>query len=469
MHWRYRLRKQQLLDECEIGPDVFQGGIERLAEFARPFAACLVREEQREHARTYLAGLVSDLKPKTAESIAYRHDRDRHGLQHFVGSSTWDHRPLIRELAGQVGREIGTPDGVIVFDPSGFAKKGQASVGVQRQWLGRQGQVDNGPVGVFMAYASHREPALVDVRLYLPKAWAVDRARRKRCGIPVAERYRTRHELALEMLEETGPRLPHGWVTGDDEMGRSSRFRAELRRLGERYLLAVPSNTTVRDLEGAVPEWSGRGPHPKRAFEQVRAWVTSLAPGTWRRIEVGDGERGPRFVELVTRRVVARTDRGRIGPEELLVVIRDLDEGGATKHDYYRSDAPPETLPGVLARVAKAEPRVEQCLQRGKSEAGLAEYQVRTWSGWHHHQALSLIAAWFLVKESLRGKKVTPALTVPQVRAGLASLLRSACRCDEPERIALDRKRWLRRTALARFYRWKKCKRLAPLRKCLLT
>src|SRR4051812_16403128 len=87
--------------------------------------------------------------------------------------------------------------------------------------------------------------------------------------------------------------LPHGWVTGDDEMGRSSRFRAELRRLKERYLLAVPSNTTVRDLEGAVPEWVGRGPHPKRAFEQVRAWSTSLPEGAWRRIEVGDGERGP--------------------------------------------------------------------------------------------------------------------------------------------------------------------------------
>src|SRR3954452_9444322 len=405
MHWRYRLRKQQLLDECEVAPEDFDGGLERLAAFARPFAECLVRREQRDHARTYLAGLVSDLRHKTAESIAYRHDQQRHGLQHFVGSSAWDHRPLLHELAGQVGRAIGTPDGVIVFDPSGFAKKGGASAGVQRQWLGRLGKVDNGQVGVFMAYASYHEHALVDVRLYLPKAWAKDRARRKRCGIPESVRYRTRHELALEMLRETGPLLPHGWVTGDDEMGRSSRFRAELRRLKERYLLAVPSNTTVRDLEGAVPEWVGRGPHPKRSFEQVRAWSKSLPEGAWRRIEVGDGERGPQFVELVATRVVAKADRGRIGPEDLLVVIRSPDEGGATRHDYYLSSAPPETLPGVLARVAKAEHRVERCLQRGKSEAGLADYQVRTWSGWHHHQALSLIAGWFLVQESRRGGK----------------------------------------------------------------
>src|SRR3954468_5391370 len=256
-----------------------------------------------------------------------------------------------------------------------------------------------------MAYASSREHALVDVRLYLPKAWAKDRARRQRCGIPKAARYRTRHELALEMLRQTGPLLPHAWVTGDDEMGRSSRFRAELRRLDEPYLLAVPSNTTVRDLEGAVPEYSGRGPHPRRAFEQVRARSKALPAGAGRRIQGGDGERGPQFVELVATRVVAKTDRGRIGPEELLVVIRGLGEDGATRHDYYLSDAPPETPPGVLARVAKAEHRVERCLQRGKSEAGLAESQVRTWSGRHRHQALSLIAAWFLVQEARRGKK----------------------------------------------------------------
>ena len=405
MHWRYRLRKQQLLDECEFGPEVLEGAIGRLAEFARPFAACLVRREQREHTRTYLAGLVSDLGRKNTESIAYRHDQERHGLQHFVGSSTWDHRPLLRELASQVAREIGTPEGVIVFDPSGFAKKGTASVGVQRQWLGRLGKVDNGQVGVFMAYASYHEHALVDVRLYLPKAWAQDKARRKRCGIPKEVRYRTRHELALEMLEATGPLLPHRWVTGDDEMGRSSRFRAELRTRQEHYLLAIPSNTTIRDLEGETPPGSGRGPQPKRAFEQVRAWSQSLAAGAWRRIEVGDGERGPQFVELVATRVVARTDRGRIGPEELLVVIRGFDEDGVTKHDYYLCDAPPETPPGVLAWVAKAGHRVERCLQRGKSEAGQAEYQVRTWSGWHHHQALSLIATWFLVREARRGKK----------------------------------------------------------------
>jgi SRSO17 transposase len=405
MHWRYELRKQQLLDECVIDPEVFRGCLERLAEFAQPFAACLARREQREHARTYLSGLVSDLKRKNTEAIAYRHGQERYGLQHFVGSSAWDHRPLLHELARQVGRALGSPEGVIVFDPSGFAKKGTASAGVQRQWLGRLGKGDNGQVGVFMAYAAPREHALVDVRLYLPKSWAKDRARRKRCGVPRGVRYRTRHELALEMLQKTGPVLPHGWVTGDDEMGRSSRFRADLRRSGEHYVLAVPSNTTVRDLAGEAPERGSRGRPPKRAFEQMRVWCRGLTAGAWRRIEVGEGERGPQVVELAATPVVAKTDRGRIGPEELLVVLRSRDETGAEKHDYYLSDAPHGTPPGILARVAHAGHRVEEGLQRGKGEAGLSEYQVRTYPGWYHHQALSLIAAWFLVQEARRGKK----------------------------------------------------------------
>jgi SRSO17 transposase len=405
MQRRFELRKQQLLAECDLGPETFDGIIERLADFVQPFAACLVRDEQRRHAHTYLAGLVSDLKRKNTEAIAYRNDLDRQGLQHFVGSSPWDPQPLLGELARQVGTELGTPDGVIVFDPSGFAKKGTASVGVKRQWLGRLGKVDNGQVGIFMGYVSHREHTLVDVRLYLPKEWAADMKRRKRCGVPREVRYRTRHDLALEMLREKGELLPHAWVAGDDEMGRSSRFRADLRAMGERYLLAVPSHTTIRDLDGEAPSGSDPQRRRKRPFEQVRAWALAQPPQAWRRIEVRSGAKGPLVVDLVQTRVVAKTDRRRIGPEELLVVLRTREDDGTVKSDYYLSNAPPETLPGLLARVAKAEHRIEECLQRAKSEAGLSDYQVRTWSGWHHHQALSLLASWFLVQETRRGKK----------------------------------------------------------------
>jgi SRSO17 transposase len=141
---------------------------------------------------------------------------------------------------------------VLVFDPSAFPKKGQASVAVQRQWGGCLGKIDNCQVGLYLASVGRAEHALVDVRLYLPREWARDRARRE-AGVPRTVRFHTRHELALEMLDERGPLLPHGWISGGDERGRCTCFRQEWRARGERYLLAVPSNTTVRDLTAPAP------------------------------------------------------------------------------------------------------------------------------------------------------------------------------------------------------------------------
>jgi SRSO17 transposase len=207
------------------------------------------------------------------------------------------------------------------------------------------------------------------------------------------------------MLDEKGHLLPHAWVTGDDEMGRPAWFRRALDGRGEKYLLAVPSNTTIRDLEAEEPPYSGRGRKPKRSFAQVRAWCESLPRQAWTRLEVRDGDKGPLMVDIVKRRVMAKIDR-QVGPEETLVVIRWVDEEGRVKHDYHLSNGSAETPLKEFARVADAAHRIEQCIKRGKSEAGMADYQVRTWLGWHHHITLSLIATWFLVQEARRGKKM---------------------------------------------------------------
>jgi SRSO17 transposase len=256
-----------------------------------------------------------------------------------------------------------------------------------------------------MGYASRTEQALVDMRLYLPEEWAKDRKRRKECGVPKEVRFQTRHEMVLQMLDEKGNSLPHAWVTGDDEMGRPAWFRRALNERTETYLLAVPSNTTIRDLEAEAPAYTGRGRNPKQPFQQVRAWCESLPQHAWTRLEVRDGDKGPLMVDIVKRRVIAKIDR-KIGPEETLVVIRCVDEESRVKHDYHLSNASAQTPLKEFARVANAAHRIEQCIQRGKSEAGMADYQVRTWLGWHHHITLSLIATWFLVQEARRGKKM---------------------------------------------------------------
>jgi SRSO17 transposase len=426
MERRYELRLEQMLAQAEISPEILQGLFGRLASFVEPFAASLDQPEQRRHAAQYLTGLLSKLPRKSGEAIAYLHDQRRQGLQNFVGSVPWDHRPLLATLARQVGEDLGQPDGVIVFDPSAFPKKGTKSVGVARQWCGRLGKVDNCQVGVFMAYVSRKEQALVNARLFLPKPWATDRARRNEAGVPKEVRPRTRHQLALEMLDECGKSLPHSGVAGDDEMGRASSFRRGLRVRGERYLLAVPSNTLVRDLGVPPPDYSGRGRHPKSPFLRRDRWRVALPDDAWTSIEVRDGEKGPLVVEIVKRRVQARTETGGTGPDELLVVTREAQSDGTFKHDNYLSNADPEEPLSELAWVTRAAHRVEEGFRRGKSEAGLADYQVRNWRGWHHHQTLSLLAAWFLNRETRRGKNRDPGLDGAPVEAAAGGLDRRA-------------------------------------------
>lgn len=415
MEARYAFRKSQLLDECQMVPEIFEQVIPRLYTFMKPFVKTFPGQAAAQHAKTYVCGLLSDVEHKNIESIAYRFGQSRLPLQGFIGWDAWDEAPLRHVLIGQVKTHLGQADGVLVFDPSGFPKSGRESVGVARQWCGRLGKVDTCQVAIYLGYVSRKGHTLVDTRLYLPKEWTKDTARLDKAGVPKARRsYRTRHQLALEMLAEHGASLPHRWIAGDDEMGRPSWFRHRLAALGERYLLAVPSNTAIRDLE-TPPEYRGKGRHPTRPWQSVAAWSQSLDDAAWRRIDVRDGSKGPLVVEVVKRRVVSRTHRRQQGDEEVLAVMRyrDRDQDEIVKVDYYLSNTAPETSLEELARVAKAEHRIEECLQRSKSEAGLADYEVRHWTGWQHHQTLSLLAVWFLVRETQRGKKMDACHNAP--------------------------------------------------------
>jgi len=257
----------------------------------------------------------------------------------------------------------------------------------------------------------------VNMRLYLPKEWAEDRVRRAEAGVPMAVKFRTRHELALQMLDEQGPLLPHSWVAGDDEMGRPTGFRRALHGRGQRYLLAVPSNTSVRDREASPPPYSGHGRRPMSPFTRADRWCAAVPEAGWTMVEVRDGEKGPLSVEAVKCRVQARTETGGTGPDEVLLVTRERQGDGTFKHDYDLSDAEPDVELKELARVAKAEHRIEECFERAKSEAGLGDYQVRTWRAWHHHQTLALLAAFFLTRETRRGKNPDRGVDLAAVEA----------------------------------------------------
>jgi SRSO17 transposase len=404
MERRFRVRLAELLDDAHVPPTLLRGVLPRLQAFLQPFLDALQTSQQQTNAHHYVQGLLSELGSKDVESIAYLHDRQRQGLQKFIGQADWDHQPLLAELARQVGTELGQADGVLVFDPSAFPKQGKESVGVQRQWCGRLGKIDNCQVGIYLGYVSRSEHALVDVRLYLPKEWARRKRRRHKAGVPAEVRFRTRHELALQMLDERGPLLPHAWISGDDELGRCSWFRQQLRLRNERYLLAVPCNTLVRDLTVTAPPGEGHGRRRRVPFVSVQHWCAALPDSAWQTVEVRDGEKGPLVVQVALTLVQARTE-GRVSEmADWLVVFRERQGDGSYKHDYLLSNAPLTTEVAEFARVFKAQHRIEECLKRAKGEAGLGDYQVRTWSGWHHHQTLSLLATWFLTQETRRGK-----------------------------------------------------------------
>jgi SRSO17 transposase len=474
-------RREELLSDCVVSLHVFEHMVDRLCDFMVPYQQCLETEAGKRNAHLYLEGLLSHLDRKNAEKIAALVDVQRLVMQEFIGTAPWDHRPLIKVLVGQVVDYLGEPDGIIAFDPSSFPKRGTHSVGVKRQWCGHRGKVDTCQVGVYMGYVTRRDHALLDFRLSLPQDWARDPQRRQECHVPEEVQYHTRHEQCLEMLDMWGGQVPHDWVVGDDELGRHSRFRQQLRERGERYVLGVPCNTTMRDLEAPLPEYPGRGRRPKPPWQSVSAWRHALDPEAWTRLTVRDGEKGPIAIEMVKRRIQTRLERKRTGPHEWLVVTRRplayertleaqasrdaSDQDARYRYRYYLS--PTQTHESELeepslvelARVIKAGVGIEASFKRGKSEVGMDEYQVRTWEGWHHHMALTLIAVWFLLSETHRGQQLTPALTLPQVRYGLSMLLLEVfCTLSVPS-ICRHGQRQLLRNELARFYhhRTRKC------------
>jgi SRSO17 transposase len=203
------------------------------------------------------------------------------------------------------------------------------------------------------------------------------------------------------MLDEQGELLPHKWITGDSELGKSSSFRRALRKRKKNYVLAISCSTTVRDLENvAICPDCGT---PQDEFIRVDEWKKTLTDADWQVIDVRDGEKGPIVRKLAMCRVLAHTERNRTSNAELLIVTERQD-GKGVKYDYYLSNVLAES-PVELCRVIVASHRIEDCFRRAKSECGLADYEVQTWYGWHHHVTMSMLACWFLTWETLRRKK----------------------------------------------------------------
>jgi SRSO17 transposase len=389
---------QALLADAEVSPDDVRGCRDHITRFLKRYLPLFYREEQRGHAGAFVRGLLSGLPRKSIEPIAAQAGVPRKNLELFVGCGVWDDEKVMAEMRRHVREELAEQDGVIVLDPSAFPKKGTHSCGVARQWCGRLGKKENCQLGVFLAYVSSKGHAPLDRRLYLPKDWVDDAVRREECHVPAEVTYRKTWEIAHDLLGRSGPDVPHKWVVGDDEFGRASEFRAALRKDGKRYVLDVPCNTNIRDLDGRRPprKKARKGPKRKVPFVRVDTWARKLPADRWTRLTIRGGAKGPLEVEAVSARVCARMKR-RIGPEERLLVLRTLDPH--PDWTYSMSNASPDEPLVELVRARSSRHQVEEVLQEGKGEVGLAHYEVRSWVGWHHHVTLALLALWFLVLE----------------------------------------------------------------------
>jgi SRSO17 transposase len=414
---------QALLADAVLSPESVRGCQDRLTAFLARYLPRFRRLEQRASALLVIRGLLSGLQRKTCEPIAVEAGVHRKPIQFLVGAGRWDDEAVMAELRRHVAEELGDERAVIVVDATTFPKSGADSCGVARQWCGRLGKQDNCQAGVFLAYAAPGGYAPLDRQLYLPEDWAGDAARREKCHVPEAVVFREKWRIAVALLKRCAD-LPHGWVAGDDEFGCPAHFRAWLRGEKQRYVLDVPCDTLVRDLECRRPprRRAGRGAKRRVPYRRADAWAARQPESRWTRLTIRLGERGPLQVDAMTVRVRTNLDR-RNGPEERLVVMRTVEAEPRTH--YALSNAGPEVSLEGLVRVRFTRHKVEEVFEAAKQEAGLAHYEVRSWVGWHHHVTLSLVALWFLCCERRRvggenpgGHRVAGARAVHPAAAG---------------------------------------------------
>ena len=388
--------------------------VEAFGEYYVQFRDCFGRVENEELSRSYLQGLLSALERKSMEPIALSllGESRVKALQKFINVGSWDAEKLGQRHRQEAAKTVSAPGGVFSVDGSDFPKKGIESVGVGRQYCGRLGKVDNCQAGVFVAYASAKGHALLDRKLFLPEQWfdKEHQARWEKCRIPEGTVFKTKPELALEMIQGLRREglFDARWVTGDDFFGRNPTFREGLPK-ELLYLLDVPSDTRVWEKRPEIhlpPSPRGR-PHQKACLKRGEPKATpasALAKDPslpWQTVDVAEGAKGMIRAQVARIRIVASRD-GLPG-EDLWLFLRKSLADGQVKYAF--SNAPEEIPLPEMIRVSALRWPIEQCFQEGKSEIGMGHYEHRSWDAWHRHMTFVFVAQLFLLRIRHRFKK----------------------------------------------------------------
>lgn len=408
-----------------------------LKEYQELLHPLFKRREQQEHGNNYLRGLLHPLPNKSIETMMLQMhgDNDNHirAMQHFMSKGGWDDKAVLKKHWQLVDEAIGEDEGVLIVDCSGFPKQGKDSVGVKRQWCGELGKRANCQVGVFVGYASPHGRTLLDRRLYLPEEWVTEKTyakRRKKCGVPAEIDFKTKPALAAEMVQDlaASQTIRFGWVTADEGYGRVPTFLDAVGQVAC-YLAEVPTDTHVwlERPQTEVPAWQGKGRKPTRhrlvagepASQTVAAIVANFSPEQWQRHLIKEGSKGPIVADLAAIRVI-NVRQQLPGDAVWLVCRRSITTG---EIHYFLSNAPADTSLKTFALIAGMRWPIETCFEEGKQELGMGDYQLRSWTGWHHHMTLVILAHGFLMRVRHKLADETPQLTLPQVILLLKAVL----------------------------------------------
>jgi SRSO17 transposase len=357
-----------------VGPDDVCTWGRELEQVVARIAGRFARSEARGRVRAYLTGLLSPVPRKNSWQLAEQvGDTNPYGVQHLLGRADWDPDEVRDDLRAYVIRGLHDPQAVLILDETGFLKKGTKSAGVARQYTGTAGRTENCQVGVFLAYAGRRGTAFLDRALYLPEPWTDDPGRCGEAGVPEGTGFASKPTLARRMLERAfAAGVKAAWVTGDSVYGCDGKLRRWLEDRGQRYALGVRSDQYVRVGRYRVA---------------VAELVAALPAGSWRRIKVGDGSKGPRRYDWAW---LPTDDARRPGWRVWVLARRDPEAPGEVS--YFLAAAPAGTTLTALAKAAASRWAVEGGFESAKQEVGLDDYEVRSWTGWHRHITLALLA-----------------------------------------------------------------------------
>jgi len=410
-----------------------EGFINELKVFHGKFRDCFYRVETKEKAFCYMVGQFSSLEKKNIESMALEVEgADPRSMQRFISDAVWDEKKMVRNYHKMVADEMGDSSGVVIFDESGFAKKGNDSAGVSRQYCGSLGKVENCQVGVFAAYASKRGYCLLDKSLFMPEKWFTEdyAARRKKCAVPEDVTFRTKPQLAAEKLTSIHQEgtIPFTYIAADSIYGNSPEFiQAADSCSGKIYFVAIPCDTRcwLKEPKTSTKKYQYRGEaHSKQLAENKPLSVKAIAKSThnyfWFRRRVSEGTKGPIEYEFTKKQVILCQD-GLPAKSVWLVIKRTL--GDNPIYYYYISNAPISTRLKTFVWLSGMRWAIEQCFEETKSELGMDHCEIRKYSGWGHHILMCMLSHFFLWHLMITLGQRAPAITLPQMRTLLEKVL----------------------------------------------